>query len=235
MLRFLCFSFSGTTSIRISDRYGEIFDDFSAPGKDKFLEWHKDGDFLAVVGGQAPHVTLYTMSTKESNEVDLGLASKWVNYLQKNNHTSTREIILTFQNCRESPTFCIWSDSSPVLVVATNRGNVFFLNVLTSRKTPVMGKHQRAITTGAFNSEGLLALGSEDATITISNPQGDTVNSFGCNTEPESIYYIPIYDDYEKDLKEYFVASVLNKKTLMIASALATDAPVNLQFQVSWI
>ena len=86
---------------------------------------------------------------------------------------------------REVPTFSLWSDTSPVLIVGTNRGNVFFLNVLTSRclplyecskrykivfrKTPIMGKHQRSITSGAFNEKGLLALGSEDATITISN------------------------------------------------------------------
>lgn len=138
------------------------------------------------------------------------------------------------RNFRESPTFCIWSETSPVLVVCTNRGNVFYLNVLTSRKTPILGKHQRSITTGAFNNEGLLALGSEDATITISNAQGDTVNSFGCNAEPETLYFIQKYDQYDKNAKEYFIAAVLNKKTLMVSNALGTDAPVNLQFQVSY-
>uniref|UniRef100_A0A914YDJ8 Uncharacterized protein n=1 Tax=Panagrolaimus superbus TaxID=310955 RepID=A0A914YDJ8_9BILA len=167
-------SSNGTISVRISDRYGEIFDDFNAPEKDKFLQWHKDGDYLAAVGSNSPQVTMYTVSIKEANEIDLGLATK---------------------------------------------------------KTPVMGKHQRAITSGAFNDKGLLALGSEDATITISNAQGDTVNSFGCNAEPEDVHYVKIFDEFDKNLDEYFITAVLSKRTLMVASALGSDPPVNLQFQ----
>lgn len=70
------FIFSGIVSVKIADRYGEIFDEFGAPGKDIFLDWHKDGDFLAAVGTKPAHVSLYTMSTKEVVEIDLGLANK---------------------------------------------------------------------------------------------------------------------------------------------------------------
>lgn len=60
-----------------------------------------------------------------------------------------------------------------------------------------MGKHQRAIITGAFGEDGTLALGSEDATITLSNPQGDTVSSFSCNAEPDDLHFVKFtkYDD----------------------------------------
>uniref|UniRef100_A0A7E4VS44 WD_REPEATS_REGION domain-containing protein n=1 Tax=Panagrellus redivivus TaxID=6233 RepID=A0A7E4VS44_PANRE len=199
-------SSNGMVSVRICDRYGEIFDEFNAPEKDRFLEWHRDGDYLAAVGSNAPHVTIYTMSTKKSNDVDLGLAA------------------------REIPTFVMWSESQ-VLIVCTSRGNVYFLNVLTSKKTPIMGKHHRTITTGHVNEDGYLALGSEDATITISNNSGDTVNSFGCNSEPECVHLIKMPDEDDKNNELYFITAILGKKTLMVASALTTDPPVNLQFQ----
>jgi hypothetical protein len=48
-----------------------------------------------------------------------------------------------------------------------------------------MGKHQKAIRTGDFNSDGqMFGLGSDDQTITLNNTEnGDTLKTFSCNGE----------------------------------------------------
>ena len=43
------------------------------------------------------------------------------------------------------------------------------------RKVPILGKHTKKITCGAWNNQNLLALGSEDKTLTVSNSDGDTI------------------------------------------------------------
>ena len=64
-----------------------------------------------------------------------------------------------------------------------------------------MGKHQRAITSGAFGDDGSLILGSEDASISLSNPQGDTISSFSCNAEPEDLHFVKFSKLDERDGK----------------------------------
>lgn len=57
------------------------------------------------------------------------------------------------------------------------------------RKVPIIGKHTKAIKCGCFNDKNLLALGSEDSTISISSSDGDTMYSFQCNGEPSAIQF----------------------------------------------
>ena len=76
---------------------------------------------------------------------------------------------------KDIPTFLIWAKASHTLAVGTAKGNLLFYNHQTSRKIPVLGKHTKRINCGAWNSENLLALGSEDKTITVSNMDGDTI------------------------------------------------------------
>lgn len=57
------------------------------------------------------------------------------------------------------------------------------------RKVPIIGKHTKRITCGAFNDKDMLALGAEDQLITVSNPEGDTVYSFSCTGDPFEIRF----------------------------------------------
>ena len=63
----------------------------------------------------------------------------------------------------------IWSKTGPTLAIGSYRGNLMIYNHKTSRRVPVIGKHSKAITCGAWSSGNLLALGSEDRTLSISN------------------------------------------------------------------
>lgn len=52
-----------------------------------------------------------------------------------------------------------------------------------------MGKHTKAIICGKWNSENLLALGSEDKSISISNIEGDTLKIIPLPAEPSLIQF----------------------------------------------
>lgn len=69
-------------------------------------------------------------------------------------------------------------------------GTYFILfNRAYCRRIPIIGKHSKRITCGAWNTENLLALGSEDRTITISNADGDTLRVISLRSEPAEIQF----------------------------------------------
>lgn len=55
---------------------------------------------------------------------------------------------------------------------------------LFCRRTPIIGKHTKKITCGAWNNDNLLALGSDDKTLSISNIDGDTLRVVSLRAEP---------------------------------------------------
>ena len=69
------------------------------------------------------------------------------------------------------------------------------ITLLISRKIPILGKHTRRITCGAWSNENLLALGSEDKTVTVSNPEGDTVRQTSVRAEPTDIQFSEMKGD----------------------------------------
>lgn len=54
---------------------------------------------------------------------------------------------------------------------------------------PIIGKHSKRITCGCWNAENLLALGSEDKTLSISNPDGDTLRVVALRAEPSEVQF----------------------------------------------
>lgn len=65
----------------------------------------------------------------------------------------------------------------------------------------MLGKHQRAITCGAFSDGDLLALGADDASITVSNMEGDSIYSFTCNSDPSLIKFNDLRRPADKTAK----------------------------------
>ena len=49
--------------------------------------------------------------------------------------------------------------------------------MLCFTQVPVLGKHSKRIICGAWNSQNVLALGSEDRMLTCSSVEGDTIRS----------------------------------------------------------
>ncbi|CAJ0941690.1 unnamed protein product, partial [Mesorhabditis belari] len=131
------------------------------------------------------------------------------------------------------PVFVMWSALSPVLVVGNNNGNLLIYNHRTSRKIPILGKHQRRVTCGAFSSTDLFACGSDDSTISISNIDGDTLNTLACSSEPAAIQFTEMKRTTPErgTQNDILVSAVLGKRILMLVNLSDTENPINLQFQ----
>jgi WD repeat-containing protein 19 len=102
---------------------------------------------------------------------------------------------------------------------------------LKHRKIPILGKHTRRITTGAWSKDGLLALGGEDRTLTISNEYGDTMRQTGLKDLPSQIMFSDRKQDVRSQLNESTVSLLLNKKTMFFFNFDDPDNPIELAFQ----
>lgn len=60
---------------------------------------------------------------------------------------------------------------------------------------PVLGKHSKRITCGAWSSSDLLALGSDDKMLSISNADGDTLRVIQLRGEPEQLQFSEMKTD----------------------------------------
>lgn len=65
------------------------------------------------------------------------------------------------------PTFLKWSRSGPQLAVGTAKGNLLIYRKDNRKKVPIMGKHSRSITCGAWSNDNRLALGGADSMLTL--------------------------------------------------------------------
>lgn len=71
--------------------------------------------------------------------------------------------------------FILWSKTGPVLAVGTVKGNLLIYNHQSLYKIPILGKHTKKISCGCWSAQNLLALGSDDNTVSISNEDGNTI------------------------------------------------------------
>lgn len=70
------------------------------------------------------------------------------------------------------------------------------------RRTPVLGKHSKSITCGEWNRDNILALGSQDQTVSISNVEGDTLKIISLRGEPSKIEFSKMKSDRRKHSEE---------------------------------
>ena len=74
------------------------------------------------------------------------------------------------------------------------------------RKIPIIGKHTKRITCGAWSAENLLALGSDDKTISISNADGDTLRQTHLRAEPSDVDFSEMKGDERSSIGENTVS-----------------------------
>ncbi|KAI6188532.1 WD repeat-containing protein 19 [Aphelenchoides besseyi] len=171
------------------------------------LRWERNGEVLAIVSSQVSVVTLFELATRQIIPLDVAMGTKGL------------------------PTFAEWSTDKPVLIIGNNHGNILLFNYRTSRKIPLIGKHQRSIITGAFNSD-IFALGSDDMTVTVNNLEGETIATISSTAEPSVLKLIRFHRaDVQSDQPEIFLSFVAGRRTLSVASIADTSNPISLQFQ----
>ncbi|CAJ0580846.1 unnamed protein product, partial [Mesorhabditis spiculigera] len=199
---------SHNQNVHLFDRKGELLDAVQLPGAVLSMCWDREGDVLAILHEKSSQLVLWDITTRSTEQIETSMGAK------------------------EMPIFVMWAPTHPVLVVGNNNGNLLIYNHQTSRKTPILGKHQRKVTCGAFSNNGSFACGSEDSTITISNLEGDTLNTLACSSEPAAIKFTEIKRQSEKGMQtDQMISAVLGKRILMLVNLSDTDNPINLQFQ----
>lgn len=124
------------------------------------------------------------------------------------------------------------------LAIGTAKGTLVLYNHVTSRKIPVYGKHgNKAITCGAWNSEGQLCLGGNDKSCTISDESGSTIQQLPLHGIPSNIAF------HEADAKEgespdapreTMVSILLGNQTLYLWNSAEPENPIELEFQARY-
>ena len=166
----------------IYNRHAEIVDQIRLPGMCCCFGWDKDGDCLAVITDKSSDLLIWDANSQRSQWLDTG---KYI-FLGINSHKlyfyySIYHFFIISHKClmisgiRDPLNVLVWAKSGPTLAIGSYRGNLMLYNHKTSRRIPVIGKHSKAITCGAWSEANLLALGSEDRTLSISNSDGDTI------------------------------------------------------------
>lgn len=136
--------------VHIFDRQGEQYDeiglDMSAPVLG--LDWDCDGSTLAILQQGSSVVPLWDAGSRSTQNIDTNF---------------------------KDPSFVKWSASGVLLAIGTQKGNLVLYNKTTRKIVPVVGKHSKKISCGAWNSGDSIVLGGEDRNITVSNDKGDTI------------------------------------------------------------
>ncbi|KAL1023991.1 hypothetical protein UPYG_G00049980 [Umbra pygmaea] len=194
--------------VKIFDRHGQWKNDLTLPGRCVGMDWDKDGDVLAVISDKSNFIHLWDANVNKTSQIDSGM--------------------------RDQMTFILWSKTGPLLAVGTNKGNLLIYNQQTSRKIPVLGKHTKRITCGCWSSQNLLALGSEDRSITVSNQEGDTVRQTTVRADPADIQFAVMKTDERSSPGQSTVSVAVGKKTLFLLNLNDPENPIELAFQARY-
>ncbi len=146
---------------------GQSIDDIIIPGEVTpriilNLEWNYSGEVLAIL--PKGNVAIYM----------------WETLSKTTNRLNTKMPDLSFM---------AWSRNGSKLVVGNKHGNCLIYDLQTQKKAPVLGKHPQRITCGAWGKGNVLALGSEDGTITLSNEVGDTLDQTEVKCSPTEMHF----------------------------------------------
>ncbi|XP_059172519.1 WD repeat-containing protein 19-like [Physella acuta] len=193
------------STAKIYDRHGDLRGSVTLPGRCTALDWDKDGDLLALVCENSPMIYLWETSSEKFVPIDSGL--------------------------KDGMTFLLWSKTGSYLAIGTVKGNLLLYNHQTSKKNIVIGKHTKKITCGAWSAENLLALGSEDKTLSISNVDGDTLRQTPLRGDPTDLEFSEMKGDERSSIGENTVSVNVANKTLFLFNINDPDNPIELAFQ----
>lgn len=200
--------------VHIFDRNGNQVDEVALNTPNPVLElaWDKDGENLAILQQNNSDVPIWTLSSRRLNLVRTDL---------------------------QDLTFIKWSDNSPLLAVGTAKGNLLIYQSDMKRKIPIMGKHTKAITCGAWNNDDILALGSDDSTLTLSKPNGDTIEHTQLKAKANAIQFAKAklqtrtdrLEGKQQKANNDLVSINLDGESILLYHLKGTVDPIELKFQ----
>jgi WD repeat-containing protein 19 len=191
----------------IVNRQGEVQQSVNLPAPTPVIDlhWSHDGSTIAVVQAQQQNVTLYSFDTKKMDSLATGMKAD----------------------------VCIarWAQTAAVLCVGNVKGGVLIYNADTTKKIPIVGKHSKKIISMAWNRRGQVAMASEDKMLTVSDIEGqsiDTVNIKGDATEIK--WADRKADDRKQGAVDGTVSMTNSNKTLVLFAPETRDSLVELAF-----
>ncbi|KAL1529596.1 hypothetical protein AB1Y20_000539 [Prymnesium parvum] len=184
--------------VNIFNRQGEAHAEIPLEGTGKCLQlgWDREGELLAVLQQGSAIIKLWDANQHSESSID----------------TNMKDL-----------SFIRWAVAGPQLAIGTAKGNLLIYNKRTRKKQSILGKHVKRITCGAWNSSNILALGSEDRQVTISNAEGDNLHQNTLKHEPTDLQF-----DSKDDT---VMAVVLGGKSLLIFNVEEPERPLELVFQ----
>ncbi|CAK9825837.1 WD repeat-containing protein 19 [Anthophora retusa] len=192
------------SSVAIFDRQGDLQERIQIAGLCSGFGWDSDGDLLAIISQNSSSITLWDATTGKKSQIDAGV--------------------------RDGLTCMMWAKRTCLLAIGTQKGNLILYDHINSKRIPILGKHKKRITCGAWSYEGLLALASEDKVLTISTSDGDTRREIPLQGEASDIQFNEMKMDHRVG-GENTVSLIISKTTLFLYNILDPENPIELAFQ----
>ncbi|RHZ21453.1 hypothetical protein DYB37_000111 [Aphanomyces astaci] len=190
--------------VHIFDRQGEQYDEIGLDMGTPVLalEWDHDGNTLAILQTGNGIVPLWDLSARTTQNLDTNL---------------------------KDPSFIRWSNSGTQLAIGTVKGNLVLYSKSSRKIVPVLGKHSKKITCGAWNNSDQLVLGSDDRMITVSNAGGDTLQQRELKLVPTDCKFGHRKGDSTRGPETCVAINVV--KSLILLDTTDPDNPIELTFQ----
>ncbi|XP_022173523.1 WD repeat-containing protein 19 isoform X2 [Myzus persicae] len=193
--------------IGIYNRNGKLIEKIKISGICTGLAWDRDGDLLGIICDGSSSFMLWEA-----------------------NSSKTQQINPVF---KDNLTCILWSKVSQTVAVTSAKGNLTIYDYTTTKRLPILGKHSMSITCGEWNRDNILALGSQDQTVSINNIEGDTLKIISLRGEPSKIAFSKMKSDHRKHSEETVSVLVANK-TLYLIDLQDTDNPFELAFNLKY-
>ncbi|XP_013100268.2 WD repeat-containing protein 19 [Stomoxys calcitrans] len=191
-------------TVAVFNRQGQLLERIILPGLCSGFAWDNDGEILGIITASSPTITLWNSITLQKTSVESGL--------------------------RDPLSCVIWSKQEQIMAVGTARGNLAIYNHRTGKRIPVLGKHSKRISCGAWSAQNILALGSDDKTFSLSNEEGDSVRVVQLRDVPSDMYFAEMAND-DRINGDNAISMIIGKRTLYLYYLPEPDAPTELGFQ----
>ncbi|KNC55403.1 WD repeat protein 19 [Thecamonas trahens ATCC 50062] len=150
------------SSVYVTDRHGSRLGAFHVSGAVVAMAFDADSETLAVISDGSRAIKFWNSNTRSTSELETKM---------------------------KGLSFMTWAAAGALLAVGTVKGNLLLVDRIKGRLVPIVGKHTKTITHGAWSTDGVLALAAEDRQVTISSPRGDTVDSMMFKSPPRLLAF----------------------------------------------
>ncbi|CAH8568313.1 unnamed protein product [Schistosoma haematobium] len=201
-------AFGFNQSVDIFDRHGEKKLEIPLPGEAISMSWDADGDNLAIIDDKTSSATLWDSLSFKISQIHTGV--------------------------RDNLTVLSWSKVGSRLAIGTSKGNLIIYNHKNLKKTSLLGKHTRRITCAVWNRNNIIALASDDKSITINSSEGDLIKHTVIHDQPLGLDFGRMKLDVTSGSEDNTVSCIIGKKKLFLLNLNDIENPLELAFRQAY-